>query len=180
MKNAKLVFMIFAVAIVLLFAGHHHLYAAGGLPGNPWAVNDGAQGDKGTGTLTMYGEVVDPADSMQVCGDTEIKMYFFLRLNFGKTEKIYSRVSNVTHCHPSDYSDAETLALHEFLRQVADELKPGIGYSACTPDPFDDLSPEFPCPNILWSFKNPLDSESEFNNQGRPLSIVGPVILKIP
>ena len=184
MTNAKVVITIFALAIALLFAGQHHLYGGGGLE-NDWAVNSGAKGDKGTGTLTMYGEVVDSEDPQGTCvnaEDTEIKMYFFLRLKFDKTEKIYSRVSEDTYCHETDYGEKETVALHQFLNEVAKELKPGTVYDTCTPDPLGIVvpAPLEPCPNILRSFKNPLDSNAEFINDGQPLSIVGPVILKIP
>jgi len=183
MRSTKAVFMIFALAIVMLFTGQHHLYGGAGAE-NDWAVNSAASGDKGSGTLTMYGEVVDPGSPEGVCGvgsgDTEIKMYCFLRLKFDKIEKIFSRVSAGTQCHPSDYAGAETVALHEFLREVADELKPGTVYATCTPDPFGTGLPADPCPNILRSFKDPIDSEEEFNTLDRPLSIVGPVVLKIP
>jgi len=185
MKTIKTVLSILSLAaIVTLMAGQNYSYGAAGGP-NPWAVNSGARGDRALGPLTIYGEVVDNKGRPGPCGDeTQIRSYFFLRVLYENSEQIFTGVSEGTQCHPSDYAGAETVALHEFLKDVMLKLNPDLAdeYGGCTPDPFGVLDPTNPCPNILRSFKDVQDSDGALNDDGSPapLSAIGDVELKIP
>jgi len=185
MKTIKNVFSILSLAAIVTFmAGQNYSYGAAGGP-NPWAVNSGARGDKALGPLTIYGEVVDRVRPHGACGDdTQIRSYYFLRVQYENTEQIFTGISDGTQCHPSDYAGPETAALHEFLKDVMLQLNPDLEgeYGSCTPDPFGTLdpAPANPCPNILKSFNNVQDSDDAFVNNGAPLSVIGDVELKIP
>jgi hypothetical protein len=85
--------------------------------------------------------------------------------------------------HTADYGGAETLALHEFLKQVLVELTPGPDgapspYANCNPDPFGDGLPDA-CPNILKELEDIIDTEPA-GDADELLAIMASVNLRIP
>lgn len=175
MRISKVVFALLAVAVVVLFAGQTVVYGGGGVP-NPWAVNSAARGIKADGPLTIYGDRVLPTSPTNP--DETILMHFFLRVQSGGTQHIFTGVSSTTLLHPLEIGGQEAVALHQFLKDVLVALTGGADsdYATCIPDPFGDGLPN-PCPNILKSMDNVVDTEGE---GGALLSLIADVQLMIP
>jgi hypothetical protein len=98
-----------------------------------------------------------------------------MKLTIGRDLFIFTFVSDTTLCHPSEYSEGETLALHQFLKEVLVAVRPGL-YEGCVVDPRAAPGTAGVCPNILKSMDNVVDTEGEDG----PLIHMSNVELKFP
>jgi hypothetical protein len=176
MRNLRDIIIILAIVTVFLFTGNQYLYAGAGIP-NIWGENSSASGTRALGPLTIYGQDTDAVCDGSFAGDQKVLMYFFLRVKIGNAYSIYSGVSDETYCHPGEFGEGETVALHEFLKDVLIQLRPTGGYEDCVVDPFGTSGAGNVCPNILRSLDNAHDTSDQ---PGRPLSQIADVELRIP